>query len=61
MTAAKFFPRPIATEIAPLKEFYPAEDYHQDYLVNHPTEAYIVANDQPKVDNLRKKFADLYK
>lgn len=61
MTAAKTFPRPIVTQISPLKEFYPAEDYHQDYLVNHPTQPYIVVNDQPKVDNLRKQFADLYK
>ena len=61
MTAAKTFSRPIVTQIVPLKEFYNAEDYHQDYLVNHPTQAYIVVNDQPKVDNLRKQFADLYK
>jgi len=61
MTAAKTFPRPIVTQIVSLKEFYNAEDYHQDYLVNHPTQPYIVVNDQPKVDNLRKQFADLYK
>lgn len=60
LTAAKTFPRAIVTQIVPLKEFYPAEEYHQNYLVNHPTQAYIVVNDQPKVENLRKQFADLY-
>ena len=52
---------PIVTEIAPLKGFYPAEAYHQDFLVRNPDYPYIVYNDLPKVENLRKTFPDLYR
>jgi peptide-methionine (S)-S-oxide reductase len=58
MTAAKTFPRPIVTQVAKLNGFYPAEAYHQDYLVNHPNQLYIVINDKPKVEALRKQFAE---
>ncbi len=61
LTADKVFPRPIVTQIAPLKDFFNAEDYHQDYLAHHPDQTYIVVNDQPKVENLQKQFPDLYK
>ena len=61
LTAEKTFAKPIATQVAALEKFYPAEDYHQNYLDNHPDEGYIVVNDQPKVDNLKKQFPDLYK
>ncbi len=61
LTADKVFPRPIVTQISPLKDFYNAEDYHQNYLAQHPNERYIVINDQPKVENLQKQFPDLYK
>ena len=44
-----------------LQGFYPAEDYHQDFLVLHPTYPYIVINDQPKVGNLKRLFADQYR
>lgn len=57
---AKVFDRPIVTEIVALDVFYPAEDYHQNYLVRHPNQPYIVINDQPKVENLRKQFPELY-
>ncbi|HZQ72701.1 MAG TPA: peptide-methionine (S)-S-oxide reductase MsrA [Burkholderiales bacterium] len=57
---AKVFKRPIVTEISPLKAFYPAEDYHQNYLVQHPTEPYIVFNDLPKLAALRTSFPELY-
>lgn len=60
LTKEKAFTRPIVTQIAPLSAFYQAEDYHQDYLANHPDEPYIVINDQPKVENLHKKFPELY-
>ena len=60
LTKAKTFPKPIVTQVAALTAFYKAEDYHQDYLAHHPTQAYIVAYDQPKVDNLRKTFPDLF-
>jgi peptide-methionine (S)-S-oxide reductase len=58
---AKVFARPIATEVSALKSFSEAEAYHQDYLVNHPDEPYIVINDKPKVENLRKQLPGLYK
>jgi peptide-methionine (S)-S-oxide reductase len=58
---AKAFPEPIVTQVVPLKGFYPAEAYHQDYLERHPDNPYIVINDQPKLDLLREKFPQLYK
>ena len=45
----------------PLKGFYPAEAYHQDYLARHPDNPYIVINDLPKLDLLRETFPQLYK
>jgi len=58
---AKVFPTRIVTEIVPLKSFYQAEDYHQDYLRFHPDQPYIVYHDLPKLENLRKQFPELYK
>jgi len=60
LNAAKTFPRPVVTEIAPLKAFYEAEAYHQDYAARNPTQPYIVAHDLPKVANLQQRFPDLY-
>ncbi|HUQ31775.1 MAG TPA: peptide-methionine (S)-S-oxide reductase MsrA [Pyrinomonadaceae bacterium] len=60
LNQAKVFGGPIVTQTAPLKAFYKAEDYHQDYAVHHPDDRYIVINDLPKVANLRKQFPDLY-
>lgn len=60
LTKAKTFPKPIVTQVVALEAFYKAEDYHQDYLVRHPKESYIVAYDQPKLANLQKQFPDLY-
>jgi peptide-methionine (S)-S-oxide reductase len=57
---AKLFGRPLATEIVPLQAFYDAEAYHQDYLVHHPDQPYIVINDKPKIESLRKQLPDLY-
>jgi peptide-methionine (S)-S-oxide reductase len=57
---AKVFPRPIVTQVVPLKAFYPAEAYHQDYAAHHPNNPYIVYNDAPKVANLQHEFPDLY-
>ncbi len=59
--ASKVFPRPIATTIEPLTEFYPAEAYHQDYLVRHPESFYIVVNDLPKVEALKRLFPADYR
>jgi peptide-methionine (S)-S-oxide reductase len=61
LNRAKVFERPIVTEVAALKSFNEAEAYHQNYLVNHPDEPYIVINDMPKVENLKKELPALYK
>jgi peptide-methionine (S)-S-oxide reductase len=58
---AKVFPRRIATEVAPLKAFYPAEAYHQNYAALHPNNGYIAINDAPKVTHLREQFPALYR
>jgi peptide-methionine (S)-S-oxide reductase len=57
---AKVFPRAIVTQVVPLKAFYPAEAYHQDYATLHPDQPYIVYNDAPKVAHLRQEFPELY-
>lgn len=57
---AKVFPQPIVTQVVSLKEFYPAEAYHQDYAARHPDNPYIIYNDAPKVAHLREKFPELY-
>jgi peptide-methionine (S)-S-oxide reductase len=61
LTSAKQFPKSIVTQIEPLQQFHRAEDYHQNYLALHPYQPYIVFNDLPKIDHLRKAFPDLYK
>lgn len=58
---AKAFPDRIVTEIVPLKAFYPAEAYHQNYATLHPDNPYIVFNDALKVTHLQKLFPDLYR
>ena len=58
---AHVFARPIVTALEPLHGFYPAEDYHQDFAVLHPSYPYIVFNDLPKVDNLSKLFKADYR
>ncbi|MCG7328393.1 peptide-methionine (S)-S-oxide reductase MsrA [Achromobacter sp. ACRQX] len=55
------YPKPLATTIEPLQAFYPAEDYHQDYLVRNPNSMYIVINDVPKVENLAKTFPEAWR
>jgi peptide-methionine (S)-S-oxide reductase len=61
LNAGKIFKRPIATTVAPLKGFYAAEDYHQNYLDRNPTQPYIVINDIPKLRNLQAQFPNLLK
>ena len=61
LNGAKVFSEPVVTEVAALKTFTEAEAYHQDYLVRHPDEPYIVINDMPKVENLRKQLPELCK
>jgi peptide-methionine (S)-S-oxide reductase len=54
------FAKPIVTQVAPLKAFYIAEAYHQNYAELHPDDLYIRINDAPKVVNLKKQFPELY-
>src|SRR5437867_2523259 len=61
LDAAKVYSRSIVTKVEAFKAFYPAEEYHQDFLVRNPTNPYIVYNDLPKLENLKKDFPDLYK
>lgn len=61
LTAAKTFDASIVTQVEPLKTFYPAEYYHQDYARIHPHDPYIVINDAPKVEALKQQFPALYK
>lgn len=61
LSAAKVFPAPIVTTVEPNTGFFPAEQYHQDYLNSHPTSSYIAANDMPKVDALEKLFGGEYR
>jgi peptide-methionine (S)-S-oxide reductase len=61
LNAAKVFKKPIVTTIETGKPFYPAEEYHQDYLTLHPYQPYIVYNDAPKIEALKKVFAENYR
>jgi peptide-methionine (S)-S-oxide reductase len=61
LDAAKAYKRPIATKTGTMKAaFFPAEAYHQDYAIRHPYQPYIVFNDAPKVENLKKTFPDFW-
>ena len=60
LNAAKVYGKPIVTKVGSLEGFFPAEAYHQDYLTLHPNQPYIAYNDIPKVENLKKMFADNY-
>ncbi|HLJ00866.1 MAG TPA: peptide-methionine (S)-S-oxide reductase MsrA [Bradyrhizobium sp.] len=60
LNAAKVYRKPIVTKIGPLEGFFAAEGYHQDYLTLHPNQPYIAFNDLPKVENLKKLFAENY-
>lgn len=61
LNTAKVFPAPIATQVVPLQGFYPAEEYHQNFLARHPNYPYIVFNDLPKLRELQKQFPAVYK
>jgi len=60
LTKARKYSRPIVTQVSPLKTFYHAEAYHQDYLPRHLTQPYIVYNDLPKLDELKKQYPTLW-
>lgn len=61
LKTAKVWSAPIVTQVTSLKKFYQAEQYHQDYLRQHPNEPYIVYNDAPKLVALKQHFPDMYK
>ena len=61
LTAARVWDAPIVTEVAPLAEFYPAEDYHQDYFEKNPFQPYCRAVVAPKVAKFRKHFLEKLK
>lgn len=61
LTEAKIFKSPIVTEVSPYKAFYAAEDYHQDYVKNHPSNPYVIVNSVPKIEKLKKAYPDLLK
>jgi peptide-methionine (S)-S-oxide reductase len=60
LDAAKVFPKRIVTEVTPLKGFYRAEDYHQDYALKNPNNSYIQICDLPKISALKQQFPDLF-
>ena len=60
LQAARVFPRPIVTKVEAFKGFFPAEGYHQNFLVENPDHPYIVYNDLPKIENLKRLFPALY-
>jgi peptide-methionine (S)-S-oxide reductase len=60
LDTAHIFAAPIATKVEPLKAFYPAEDFHQDYLVHNPNASYIRINDLPKITALKRVWPELY-
>ena len=58
---ARAFHAGIVTKIEPNQTFYPAEDYHQDFMTKNPNHPYIVYHDLPKIDDLERLFPDLYR
>ena len=61
LNQAHVFDAPIVTKVETGRVFYPAEDYHQDFLTRNPRYPYIVINDLPKIENLKRLFPDLYR
>jgi peptide-methionine (S)-S-oxide reductase len=60
LDAAKAFPKPVVTQVVPLKGFYSAESYHQDYALKYPNDPYILVCDRPKIATLKKEFPSLF-
>jgi peptide-methionine (S)-S-oxide reductase len=60
LDAAKVFPKPIVTQVVPLKGFYDAESYHQDYALHNPDNPYILVCDRPKIGALKQQFPELF-
>jgi peptide-methionine (S)-S-oxide reductase len=60
LDATHVFPKPIVTEVTPLKGFYDAESYHQDYALHNPDNPYILVCDRPKIEALKAQFPELF-
>lgn len=60
LDAAKAFPKPIVTQVTPLKSFFPAEEYHQDYGIKNPDSRYFQVCDRPKIAALKAEFPDFF-
>jgi peptide-methionine (S)-S-oxide reductase len=60
LDAAKVFPKPIVTQVTPLKGFYDAEYYHQDYALHNPGNPYILVCDKPKIEALKQEFPEYF-
>jgi peptide-methionine (S)-S-oxide reductase len=60
LDAAKVFRKPIVTQVVPLKGFYDAESYHQDYALHNPNNPYILVCDRPKIEALKQQFPELF-
>ena len=60
LTAAKYYRQPIVTEVARLTRFYPAEEYHQNFMARNPNNMYIVIHDRPKIERFRKTLPELF-
>ncbi|QLE43642.1 peptide-methionine (S)-S-oxide reductase MsrA [Nostoc sp. C052] len=60
LNKSRIFDQPIVTKLDPLKGFYQAAAYHQNYIAHHPSDRYVVANDLPKLAKLQAKFPDMY-
>lgn len=61
LDAARLYPKPIVTRLEDKASFYPAELYHQDFMTENPRHPYIVFNDMPKVNSLKRLFPDSYR
>jgi peptide-methionine (S)-S-oxide reductase len=61
LDAAHLFSKKIVTQVVPLKGFYDAEQYHQDYALHNPDNPYIQICDRPKIDALKRQFPELFK
>ena len=61
LDAARVFPKPIVTQVVPLKGFYDAESYHQHYTDNNPDNPYILVCDRPKIEALKQQFPELFR
>jgi peptide-methionine (S)-S-oxide reductase len=61
LDAAQVFPKPIVTQVVPLKAFFDAESYHQDYALHNPNNPYIMVCDRPKIEAFKQQFPELFK